>query len=64
MSAVAIAIGSFIVASPDRAARIWGSRRLANSTPEHQAVLVGWYRILGICVFFAGVLLAVENIGF
>ena len=47
VSAVAIAIGSLIVASPDRAARIWGGQRFANSTPERRDVLVGWYRILG-----------------
>lgn len=62
VSAVAIAIGSLIVASPDRAARIWGGQRFANSTPERRDLFVGWYRILGICVFFAGLLLAVDSI--
>lgn len=52
VSAVAVVLGSLIVASPDRAARIWGGQRFANSTPERRDVLVGWYRILGnMCVF-------------
>ena len=62
VSAVAIAIGSFIVASPDQAARIWGAQRFANSTPERRNVLVRWYRIFGISVFLAGVLLALDSV--
>jgi hypothetical protein len=62
VSIVAIAIGDLIAASPDRAAKIWGWQRLANSTAEHRPVIVGWYRAFGICLCLAGVLLAVDNI--
>jgi hypothetical protein len=58
VSVVAVAIGSLIMAAPHRAAGIWASQRVANATPEQQAVPVGWYRVLGICLFFAGVLLS------
>jgi hypothetical protein len=64
VSVVAVAIGSLILAAPDRAAGIWASQRLANATPKQRAVLVGWYRVLGICLFFAGVLLAVDSLGY
>ncbi len=63
VSVVAVAIGSLILAAPDRAAGIWASQRLANATPEQRAALVGWYRVLGICLCVAGILLAVDNIG-
>ena len=39
---VAIAMGGGIVASPDRAARIWATRGFANSTPERRNALVRW----------------------
>lgn len=64
VSIVAMTIGSLILAAPDRAAGIWASQRYAKATPEKRAVLVGWYRILGIFVFFAGVLLAVHSFGY
>ena len=63
VSAAAIAIGCFIALSPDQAARIWGSQRLTNSTPEGRTVLIRWYRALGICVGLSGVLLALDTFG-
>ncbi len=64
VSVVAVIIGSLILAAPDRAAGIWASQRYARATPEKRDVLAGWYRILGISVFFAGVLLAVHSFGY
>lgn len=64
VSGAAIVIGGFVAALPDRAARIWGSQRLAKSTPERRALLIGWYRILGVCVCFSGLLLAVNSLGY
>jgi hypothetical protein len=61
VSVVAVVIGSLIFAAPDRAAGIWASQRLANVTSKQRAVLVGWYRVLGICLCVAGILLAVDD---
>jgi hypothetical protein len=63
-SAVAMALGTFVVASPHRAAKIWGSQRLANLSPERRASFVRWYRVFGILLCLSGVLNAVDSIGF
>jgi hypothetical protein len=62
MSAVAVALGVFITASPARAARVWGSERLSNLAPERIPSFVRWYRVSGILLCLAGVLLAVDSI--
>jgi hypothetical protein len=64
VSAVALALGTFVADSPHRAARIWGSQRLANLTPERRASFVRCYRAFGIFLCLAGVLLAVDSFGF
>ena len=64
VSAVAMALGTFVAASPLRAAKIWGSQRLANLAPERRASFVRWYRAFGILLCLAGVLLAVDSIVF
>ena len=64
VSTVAMALGAFVAASPLRAAKIWGSQRLANLAPERRASFVRWYRAFGIFLFLAGVLVAVDGIVF
>jgi hypothetical protein len=64
VSAVTMALGTFVAASPDRAARIWGSQRLASLAPERRSSFIRWYRIFGILLCLSGVLLAVDGIGF
>jgi hypothetical protein len=64
VSTVAVALGTFVAASPHRAAKIWGSRRLATWTPERRASFVLWYRVFGILLFLTGVLVAVDGIVF
>jgi hypothetical protein len=64
VSAVAMALGTFVAASPLRAAKIWGWQRLANLAPERRAAFVRWYRAFGILLFLAGVLVAVDGIVF
>jgi hypothetical protein len=64
VSTVAVALGTFVAASPHRAAKIWGSRRLATLTPERRASFVLWYRVFGILLFLTGVLVAVDGIVF
>jgi hypothetical protein len=62
VSTVAMALGTFVAALPHRAAKIWGSQRLANLAPERRASFVRWYRAFGILLCLAGVLLAVDSI--
>ena len=64
VSTVAMALGAFVAASPDRAAEIWGSQRLANLAPERRASFVRWYRAFGILLCLAAVLLLVDSIVF
>ena len=64
VSAVAMALGTFAAVSPLRAAKTWGSQRLAELAPERRASLVRWYRAFGILLFRAGVLVAVDGIVF
>ncbi len=59
-----MALGAFVAASPHRAAEIWGSQRLANLAPERRASFVRWYRAFGILLWLAGMLFAVDSIGF
>jgi hypothetical protein len=64
VSAVTIALGAIIAASPRQAAKIWGSQRLANLAPERRASFVRWYRAFGILLCLAGLLFAADSIVF
>jgi hypothetical protein len=64
VSMVAVTLGSVLVASPRRAARIWGPQRLANLASERRASFVRWYRIFGIVLCLTGVLLAIDSLAF
>jgi len=64
VSTVTIALGAFVVTSPDKAAKILGSQRLDNLAPERRDSFIGWYRIFGIFLLLGGVLLAVDSILF
>ena len=64
VSAVTIALGAFIAASPRQAAKIWGSQRLANLAPERRASFVRWYRAFGILLCLAGLLFAADSLVF
>jgi hypothetical protein len=62
VSAVTVALGTFVAASPHRAAGIWGSQRLASLTPERRVSVVRWYRAFGLLLCLAGILLAVDSV--
>jgi hypothetical protein len=64
VSTVTMALGTFVATSPLRAAKLWGSQRLANLAPERRASFVRWYRAFGILLSLAGVLVAVDGIVF
>jgi hypothetical protein len=62
VSILTLALGAFVAALPHRAARTWGSQRLARLAPERRASFILWYRAFGILLCLAGVLLAVDSI--
>jgi len=64
VSAVAIFLGSFVAASPQRAAEIWGSEKLYKLSPEKKISFVRWYRLFGILLCLAGVLSVVDCVFF
>jgi hypothetical protein len=64
VSTVAMALGTFVAASPHRAAQIWGSQRLHKLAPEGRVSFVRWYRVFGILLCLGGVLVAVDSIVF
>lgn len=61
VSTVAMALGGFAAAYPNRAAEIWGSQRLHNLAPQRRAAFIGWYRMFGILLFLAGLLCVVDS---
>jgi hypothetical protein len=64
VSTVAMALGTFVAAPPRRAAKIWGSQRLAKLAPERRASFVRLCRAFGILLCLAGLLLAADSIVF
>jgi hypothetical protein len=62
VSAVAVALGAFVVASPHQAAKIWGSQRLDSLKPKRRDLFVRWYRAFGILLCLTGVLYALDTI--
>jgi hypothetical protein len=62
VSGIAMALGIFAAASPQRVAAIWGWQRLQNLAPEHRASFISWYRIFGMLLFIGGVLFAVDEV--
>ena len=64
LSVISIILGAFITASPDRAAKIWGSEKLQRLTPAQEIVFVRWFRALGVLICLGGILFAIDSIGF
>jgi hypothetical protein len=64
VSIVAMVLGLFFAVSPNRAAKIWGTKQLENLAPEHRAVFLKWYRVFGIVLCLGGALFAIDSITF
>jgi hypothetical protein len=60
----AMAFGIFAVASPARAASIWGWRQLDKLAPEQRSLYLRLYRAFGIILCLAGLLVALDHIAF
>ena len=64
VSAITVVVGTFIAASPHRAAEIWGSQRLARLAPQRRASFLRGYRLFGFLLCLTGVLFALDSIWF
>jgi hypothetical protein len=62
VSAIAMALGVFVTASPAVAAEIWSSERLQRLAPQKRAAFVRWYRVLGILLCLGAALFAFDSI--
>ncbi len=62
VSVVTVALGAFVWTSPAQAARIWGREKFDNLTPAQRARFIRWFRVLGILLWLAGLLFAVDSI--
>ena len=62
VSVITLTLGTFVVTSPDKAAKIWGAERFDKLAPERRASFINWYRVFGIFLLLGGVLFAVDNI--
>ncbi|HEV2173777.1 MAG TPA: hypothetical protein VGR71_09430 [Nitrospira sp.] len=61
LSAIAVTLGLFVVASPARAAEIWGWRHFDKLAPAQRALYLLWYRAFGIILCLGGMLFAIDN---
>jgi hypothetical protein len=59
-----MAFGIFAAVSPASAAKIWGSQKLAKLAPKDLPLFLRLYRVFGILLFLAGVLIAIERLAF
>jgi hypothetical protein len=64
VSTVSFALGLFFAISPNRAAEIWGSKRIDQLGPEQLAVFLRWYRVLGIVLCIGAALVTIDGIAF
>src|SRR5208282_2072413 len=64
VSAVGVALGTFIIVAPHRAATIWGSERLEKLAPARRYFFLQWYRAFGITLCLAAILFALDTIAF
>lgn len=63
-SAVALALGVFVVVSPARAVRIWGWEHFDALPRRHKATYLLSFRVMGIVICLAGMLVAGQPLSF
>lgn len=62
LSVVALAAGVFIVASPTRAAKIWGWENFDALTPVHRRWYLRGFRFMGFVIALGGALNGLDHI--
>jgi len=64
LSAVAVTLGLFVAASPERAAEIWGRSNLDKLAPQQRVLYLHCFRAFGIVLCLGGVLFTVDSVIF
>ena len=62
VTVAAMALGIFVMSSPARAANIWGAKRLEDLPPKRRVTYLRLYRVLGVSLCLASVMLAIESL--
>jgi hypothetical protein len=62
VSTVTVAFGVSVAVSPELWARIWGRRQLDKMSQSHKTFYLRCYRVSGVLLCLAGILLAAEKI--
>lgn len=63
-SILALSLGVFVTLSPSRAVRIWGWRHFDELSPRGKTRYLLAFRVMGLTIGLAGVLLAVDRAWF
>ena len=61
VGAVTMALGIFVLASPAKAARVWGSEKFYKSSRQQQVSLLRWWRAVGFLLCLAAVLVMADS---
>ena len=64
VSAVAMALGIFVLTSPAKAAKVWGSEKFYKLSPEQRVPLLRWWRAFGFLLCLAAVLIMADSIAY
>lgn len=62
ISTLSVALGIAVTAEPERAARVWGWKDLDRLTPSSRCWYLRTYRIFGVLLSIAGIMVAVERV--
>ena len=61
-SVLALTFGLLAAAAPSRAALLWSGDRMRDLPPGRRVVFLRWYRVFGLMLLLAGVLLAADKL--
>ena len=64
VSAVTMALGIFVLASPAQAAKVWGSEKFHKLSPEQRVPLLRLWRAFGFLLCLGAVLIAADGFAF
>jgi len=59
---LSMALGILVAAFPAQTAKVWASRKLDQCTPTDRLWFVRCWRMFGVLLFLAGMLLAFDNL--
>ena len=62
ISTMAVALGIFVAASPQRATKVWGWRQFDQLEPRLRTLYLRFYRAFGVFLGLAGILFALDSL--